>query len=137
MPTTNVARLYHPVASLTPLGSILIAGSNPNDEWDNIRNRISSGIPLSTIHVHGKAASIKVSLIDLGFSSHAFHSSSRLVFMEARLSRPKEALGSSPPNNRVYPPGPGYIFLTVGDMTTLTSTGTHCDGWQWAPTACC
>ncbi|KAJ6544325.1 hypothetical protein B0H19DRAFT_1076446 [Mycena capillaripes] len=24
-----------------------------------------------------------------------------------------------PPNNRVYPPGPGYIFLTVGETTSV------------------
>jgi len=30
MPTSHIPRLYHSVATLTPLGSILIAGSNPN-----------------------------------------------------------------------------------------------------------
>ncbi|KAJ6579619.1 glyoxal oxidase N-terminus-domain-containing protein [Mycena vulgaris] len=66
---------------------------------------------------------IKVALMDLGYSSHAFHSSSRLVWLEARLSRDRKSLQiSSPPNNRVYPPGPGYIFLSVGDTT---SAGVH------------
>ncbi|KAJ6595819.1 glyoxal oxidase N-terminus-domain-containing protein [Mycena vulgaris] len=68
-------------------------------------------------------SSIKVALMDLGFSSHAFHSSSRLVFMSAVLSRDKRSLTiTSPPNNRVFPPGPAYIFLTVGETT---SVGTH------------
>jgi len=68
-------------------------------------------------------SSIKVALMDLGFSSHAFHSSSRLVFMDAVLSPNKRSLTiASPPNNRVYPPGPAYIFVTVGETT---STGAH------------
>lgn len=49
--------------------------------------------------------------MDLGFSSHAFHSSARLVFMDAELSRDRTSLTiTSPPNNRVYPPGPGASF---------------------------
>ncbi|KAF7316243.1 hypothetical protein MIND_00142900 [Mycena indigotica] len=66
---------------------------------------------------------LKVALMDLGFSSHAFHSSTRLVFMDAVLSPNGRSLTIlSPPNNRVYPPGPGYIFVTVGDRT---SVGAH------------
>ncbi|KAJ7485306.1 glyoxal oxidase N-terminus-domain-containing protein [Mycena latifolia] len=68
-------------------------------------------------------SSIKVALMDLGFSSHAFHSSARLVFMDAVLSKDKRSLTiTSPPNNRVFPPGPAYIFLTVGETT---SVGAH------------
>ncbi|KAF5381240.1 hypothetical protein D9757_007856 [Collybiopsis confluens] len=62
---------------------------------------------------------IKVALMDLGFSSHAFHSSSRLVFMEAELSKDEKSLTvTTPPNNRVYPPGPAFIFVTVDDVTS-------------------
>lgn len=61
--------------------------------------------------------------MDLGYSSHAFHSSSRLVFMEAQLTSDRKSLSIlSPPNNRVYPPGPAYVFLTVDDVT---SAGVH------------
>ncbi|KAF7351193.1 hypothetical protein MSAN_01550300 [Mycena sanguinolenta] len=68
-------------------------------------------------------SSIKVALMDLGFSTHAFHSSNRLVFMDFVLSANKRSLTiTSPPNNRVYPPGPAYIFVTVGDST---SVGAH------------
>ncbi|KAJ6548531.1 glyoxal oxidase precursor [Mycena capillaripes] len=68
-------------------------------------------------------SSIKVALMDLGFSTHAFHSSGRLVFMDFVLSPNKRSLTiTSPPNNRVYPPGPAYIFVTVGDRT---SVGAH------------
>ena len=54
---------------------------------------------------------LKVALIDLGFSTHAFHASSRLVFMDAQLSANRTSLTiTSPPNNRVYPPGPGTLL---------------------------
>ncbi|EJD50467.1 glyoxal oxidase precursor [Auricularia subglabra TFB-10046 SS5] len=62
---------------------------------------------------------IQVSLMDLGFSSHAFHSSARLVFMNATLSRDRRSLSfTTPPNGRVYPPGPAFVFLTVDDVTS-------------------
>ncbi|KXN85789.1 hypothetical protein AN958_10835 [Leucoagaricus sp. SymC.cos] len=74
---------------------------------------------------HLKKDDIKVALMDLRFSSHTFHSSSRLVFVEAQLSKNGNTLTIiSPPNNRVYPwTSPtdfvvGYIFLTVDDVTS-------------------
>ena len=55
-----------------------------------------------------------VALMDLGFSTHGYHSSSRLVFMEASLSPDCSTLSIlSPPNNRVFPPGPGALGLSV------------------------
>ena len=57
--------------------------------------------------------------MDLGFSSHAFHSSARLVFLEHTVSRDRKSLTFTlPPNGRVYPPGPATIFLTVDDVTS-------------------
>ncbi|OAV99415.1 hypothetical protein PTTG_04524 [Puccinia triticina 1-1 BBBD Race 1] len=32
LPTTNIARLYHSVATLTPSGQVMLAGSNPNPD---------------------------------------------------------------------------------------------------------
>ncbi|TFK38704.1 glyoxal oxidase precursor [Crucibulum laeve] len=149
MPTTDIARIYHSTASLTPSGNILIAGSNPNGEVVNgtefatefrveylnppfmsMARPTLSNVPKQigfnkefTIDVNIpsnlKASSIQVALMDLGFSSHAFHSSSRLVFMDAQLSKNRKSLTiTSPPNNRVYPPGPAFIFLTVDDVTS-------------------
>ncbi|KJA24403.1 copper radical oxidase [Hypholoma sublateritium FD-334 SS-4] len=154
MPTTDIPRLYHSVASLTPQGNILIAGSNPNGEVVNgtgefhtefrveylnppfmsqqrpVLSNVPSKIAFNTRFTIGvdipkglPATSIKVALMDLGFSSHAFHSSSRLVFMDATLSFDRKTLSiTSPPNNRVYPPGPAYIFVTIDDVT---SAGAH------------
>ncbi|OAV91527.1 hypothetical protein PTTG_04077 [Puccinia triticina 1-1 BBBD Race 1] len=33
LPTTNIARLYHSVATLTPSGLVMLAGSNPNPDF--------------------------------------------------------------------------------------------------------
>ncbi|KXN92583.1 hypothetical protein AN958_04793 [Leucoagaricus sp. SymC.cos] len=149
MPTTDIARVYHSSVTLTQKGNLMIAGSNPNAQVVNgtkfhsefrveylnppymtvDRPQISNTpqkIAFNTkFHVevsipsHLRKGNIKAALIDLGFSSHAFHSSSRLVFMEAQLSKNGKTLAiTSPPNNRVYPPGPGYIFLTVDDVTS-------------------
>jgi len=149
MPTTDIARIYHSTVTLTQSGNLMIAGSNPNGRVINGTKYSSefrveylnppymtlerpqlSKVPKqiafnSKFHVEIQIprqlerGDIKVALIDLGFSSHAFHSSSRLVFMDAQLSKDGKGLTiTSPPNNRVFPPGPGYIFVTIGDVTS-------------------
>jgi len=149
MPTTDIARIYHSTVTLTQQGNLMIAGSNPNGRVVNgtkfhsefrveylnppymtVERPQLSKVPKqiafnSKFHVdiaipgHLRQGDIKVALIDLGFSSHAFHSSSRLVFMDAQLSKKGKVLTiTSPPNNRVYPPGPGYIFVTINDVTS-------------------
>jgi len=149
MPATDIARLYHSTATLTPMGNIFVGGSNPNtgivnDTGFHSELRIEylnppfmtvprpkllnapSKIAFNelfavdvSIPVNLRATNIQVALMDLGFSSHAFHSSSRLVFMTAVLSPNRRTLTiRSPANNRVYPPGPAFIFLTVDDVTS-------------------
>ncbi|KAL0953554.1 hypothetical protein HGRIS_004775 [Hohenbuehelia grisea] len=149
MPTTNIARVYHSSVNLTPQGNFLIAGSNPNFNstptsgfprefrvqtldppfMSMERPRILSmpkklkfgsrvTVPISMPRSL-KGSDIKVSLMDLGFSSHAFHSSARLVFMDATISRSRNTLTfTTPPSGRVYPPGPATIFLTVDDVSS-------------------
>ena len=69
--------------------------------------------------VQADVAPNPVSLMDLGFSSHAFHSSARLVFMEATISLDRKSLTfDTPPNGKIYPPGPATVFLTVNDVTS-------------------
>ncbi|KAJ7136302.1 glyoxal oxidase precursor [Mycena crocata] len=53
---------------------------------------------------------IKVSLMDLGYVTHAQHSNSRLVFLEHSL-RGNTLQITAPPNNNIYPPGPAWLFL--------------------------
>ncbi|GJJ15281.1 hypothetical protein Clacol_009557 [Clathrus columnatus] len=149
LPTTDIARLYHSTASLTPTGNIFIAGSNPNQmvvndtifhtefrvEYLNppfisMQRPVLSNVPQQIsfneqftfdidIPSNLPASNIQVALMDLGFSSHAFHSSQRLVFMDAELSSDRKSFTvTSPPNNRVFPPGPGFIFVTIDEVTS-------------------
>jgi hypothetical protein len=37
MPTSDIARLYHSVATLTPMGNIFISGSNPNLDFSTTK----------------------------------------------------------------------------------------------------
>ncbi|CAK5274645.1 unnamed protein product [Mycena citricolor] len=92
-----------------------ILSSVPSKIQYNHHFKIHLSIPAGV-----STSSIKVALMDLGFSSHAYHSSARLVFMDATLSDNKRTLTVlSPPNNRVYPPGPAYIFVTIGETTSV------------------
>jgi len=148
-PNTDIPRMYHSGVSLTPLGNIMLAGSNPNNLIDNTTTfhsefrvqflnpptfnsakpvlsnapkkiAFNSEFNINVIIPSGLDTSkIQVALMDLGFSTHAWHSSSRLVFMDATLSNNKKTLTiTSPPNNRVFPPGPGFIFVTVDGVTS-------------------
>ncbi|KAI0761400.1 glyoxal oxidase N-terminus-domain-containing protein, partial [Irpex lacteus] len=105
MPTSGIPRLYHSSVTLTPQGNFFIAGSNPNRNTTlpgpgvtfptefrrptiaSLPAKIPSGrLSYSWIFLVHRAhtyASFPVSLMDLGFSSHAFHSSARLVFLES------------------------------------------------------
>jgi hypothetical protein len=153
MPSSEIARLYHSTVTLTPNGNVFIAGSNPNGGLVNgtqfhtefraeylnppymsVARPTLSNVPKTIPFNHAftvavdipgkiKATNVQVALMDLGFSSHAFHSSARLVFMDAVLARNRKSLTiTSPPNNRVFPPGPAYIFVTIDGVT---SVGAH------------
>ncbi|KAI0684365.1 glyoxal oxidase N-terminus-domain-containing protein [Earliella scabrosa] len=64
-------------------------------------------------------AKVQVSLMDLGYSTHGFHMGARLVFMEAHIAHDGKSLTfRTPPNGRVYPPGPATVFLTVDDVSS-------------------
>ncbi|KAL0953555.1 hypothetical protein HGRIS_004776 [Hohenbuehelia grisea] len=149
MPTTNIARMYHSSVTLTPQGNFLVAGSNPNGNttvgvkfpsefrvetldppFMSVERPRILGMPKKlrfgtkitvpvTIPRSLQVTDVKVALMDLGFSSHAFHSSARLVFMDATISHNRTSLTfTTPPTGRVYPPGPATIFLTVGEVTS-------------------
>ncbi|KAF8205654.1 glyoxal oxidase precursor [Mycena galopus ATCC 62051] len=55
---------------------------------------------------------IKVSLMDLGYVTHAQHSNSRLVFLEHTLVGNTLEI-TAPPNNYIYPPGPAWLYLVA------------------------
>jgi Glyoxal oxidase N-terminus/Domain of unknown function (DUF1929) len=62
-----------------------------------------------------------VSLMDFGFSTHAVHANSRLVYLQTKLSQDQQTLTvKAPPNGNIYPPGPGFVFV-VADNVPSTS----------------
>ncbi|KAJ7286106.1 copper radical oxidase [Mycena rebaudengoi] len=142
MPTSAIPRLYHSVATLTPSGELMIAGSNPNldrseikygteyrVEWlgppymTKARPQIVSGpkkiefeesVVFKVRLAPSARDAIKVALMDLGFVTHAVHMNSRLVYLLTSLSEDGSELKvTGPPNGMIYPPGPGWIFVVV------------------------
>ncbi|KAF9457740.1 copper radical oxidase [Collybia nuda] len=153
LPSSDIPRLYHSSVSLTPNGNIFVGGSNPNfgvimnatfnsefrveylnPPYMSVARPTLHNVPVTIPFNHAftvpvviptnlKSTKVQVALIDLGFSSHAFHASSRLVFMNAVLAHDRKSITIvSPPNNQVFPPGPAFVFLTVDGVT---STGAH------------
>ncbi len=58
--------------------------------------------------------------MDLGFTTHGTHNQNRLVFLTSYLSFDRQTLTIiAPPNGRIYPPGPGYLFLTINDISSV------------------
>ncbi|KAJ6597181.1 copper radical oxidase [Mycena vulgaris] len=142
MPTSEIPRMYHSVATLTPGGAIMIAGSNPNldrsevmygteyrVEWlgppymAKARPQITDGpkqlefgqtAVLEVKLPAGAHLEIKVALMDFGYVTHAVHANSRLVYLDASPSADSTTVKiTGPPNGMVYPPGPGWLFLVV------------------------
>ena len=59
--------------------------------------------------------------MDLGFVTHSIHMNSRLVYLDFDVSpdSPNRLTVRSPPSNGIYPPGPGWLFLIVGDIWSV------------------
>ena len=164
LPKSSISRMYHSVATLTPNGDIMIAGSNPNldrsevaygteyrVEWlrppyMNKQRPLIMAAPGTIDYAHRVNVDVKipenlrreqlkgefccfcpqftplltceaVSLMDLGFVTHAVHSNSRLVSLVAELGEDGRTLTiTGPPNGGVYPPGPGWLCVIAGDV---------------------
>ncbi|KAF8509439.1 glyoxal oxidase N-terminus-domain-containing protein [Gautieria morchelliformis] len=142
LPTSNIARMYHSVASLTPNGTIMLAGSNPNNDVSTVKYATEyrvewltpsylnglrptyTGLPATvgfgttfTLHVTlptSVTSVTAVSLMDLGFSTHGVHMDQRLVQLTSTLSSDHTTLTvHAPPNGMVYPPGPAYLYVVT------------------------
>ncbi|KAK0463830.1 copper radical oxidase [Desarmillaria tabescens] len=134
--TSDIARLYHSVATLTPSGSVLIAGSNPNldrsdvkygteyrTEWlnppymngprpsiDQMPGQIHYGQKIRLRVTFPITGTIQVVLMDLGYVTHSVHANSRLVYLEAAMEG-EYLVVTGPPREEIYPPGPGWIYV--------------------------
>ncbi|KZT71270.1 copper radical oxidase [Daedalea quercina L-15889] len=122
MPTSDIARMYHSVATLTPRGEVMVAGSNPNLDRSEIEYRTEYrvewlGAPYMakarpaivekpeiigfgedvtfSVTIPGSSdagAEVKVALMDLGFVTHTVHANSRLVYLVSSLSDDGQAI---------------------------------------------
>jgi len=142
IPASTIPRLYHSTATLTPNGSILLAGSNPNTDitigteyQTEYRLEFYSpaymskprpsykGLP-STVNYSSKftlsvqlptdTTEVTVALMDLGFSTHGVHPDQRFVKLVSKLSADKKMLTvTGPPTSRIYPPGPAFLYVVT------------------------
>ncbi|KAJ7636335.1 glyoxal oxidase N-terminus-domain-containing protein [Roridomyces roridus] len=73
----------------------------------NAKGTITVTIPHSLA-----AGELQVSLIDMGFITHAWHAGSRLVFLDHKLVGNQLTI-TTPPNGNIYPPGPAWIYVVA------------------------
>ncbi|KAF7338079.1 Copper radical oxidase [Mycena venus] len=133
MPSSEIPRMYHSVATLVPDGRIMIAGSNPNLDRSEVKRGLRSReapkqldfdhTTVLTIQLPSKVQEnpdVKVVLMDFGYVTHAVHANSRLVYLKATLSADSVKLTiTGPPNGNVYPPGPGWLFVVVDGVPSI------------------
>ncbi|KAJ7800826.1 glyoxal oxidase N-terminus-domain-containing protein [Mycena olivaceomarginata] len=149
IPASTIPRMYHSTATLTPNGSILLAGSNPNNDitigteyqteyrlefyspaYLNKPRPSYKGLP-ATINYDSKftlsvklppdTTGVTVALMDLGFATHGAHMDQRFVKLVSKLSPDKKTLTvTGPPTSRIYPPGPAFLYVvTAGGVPSF------------------
>jgi len=142
IPASTIPRMYHSSATLTPNGSILLAGSNPNPDvtigtefQTEYRLEFYSPPYLSkprptysglqaTVNYNSKFTlsvelppdtnDVTVALMDLGFSTHGVQVDQRHVKLVSNLSHDKKTLTvTGPPSPRIYSPGPAFLYVVT------------------------
>ncbi|KAL4260895.1 Glyoxal oxidase [Pleurotus pulmonarius] len=143
IPASKVPRMYHSTASLTPDGSIILAGSNPNEQFTTegrfpseyrmeflsppfmfaSRPTVISGVPATVdfgktftlnVDLPSNARDVSVSLMDLGFATHGVHMDQKLVQLRSTLSRNRKTLQvTAPRDGQLFSPGPGFLFIVT------------------------
>ncbi|KAF5372603.1 hypothetical protein D9758_005222 [Tetrapyrgos nigripes] len=149
LPTSEIPRLYHSTSSLTPNGTILLAGSNPNLDVEThlypTEYRLEwlsppymgkprptyTGLP-KTFDYNAKitfevdlptgAENVSVVIMDFGFATHGVHMDQRLVGLVSELSDDKTKLTvTGPPSATIYSPGPAYVFVLADGVPSFGS----------------
>ncbi|KAF5360001.1 hypothetical protein D9758_007636 [Tetrapyrgos nigripes] len=143
MPASTIARMYHSGATLTPNGTIFIAGSNPNEDVCfakyNTEYRAEYLDPpymfkprpsytgLKGILGYNETFELQIELpeddcgdlimlIDLGYTTHGVHMGTRSVKLVSHLSKDGTTLTvTGPPTPQIYPPGPGYVYVVTSE----------------------
>ena len=54
-----------------------------------------------------------VALMDLGYVTHAVHANSRLVYLQITRRDDGVLEVAAPPSGKVYPPGPGFLYVVA------------------------
>ncbi|SCV66917.1 BQ2448_5563 [Microbotryum intermedium] len=146
--SSRIARMYHSSVLLLPSGIIVAAGSNPNQDvsigpyptelrldffWPSyafsprpdlgmIPTHINYGVhhDLTFTRKAGASSTIRVVLIDTGFSTHGLQMNQRLL--ELRVSGSPEVGSLSfigPQDTTYYPPGPGRLWILENDIPSM------------------
>ncbi|KIK59533.1 hypothetical protein GYMLUDRAFT_60089 [Collybiopsis luxurians FD-317 M1] len=138
MPTSDISRMYHSVATLTPSGSIMIAGSNPNLDRSELKYGTEYRVEwLDPPYKHAPRpeiltfdssidfgresnlgvkrvnsdSNLRVVLMDFGYVTHGVHANSRMVYLDVTGRSGNTLTIKGPPNGGVYPPGPGFLCI--------------------------
>ncbi|THU91947.1 hypothetical protein K435DRAFT_840774 [Dendrothele bispora CBS 962.96] len=145
IPSSDIARLYHSTATLTANGTILMAGSNPHEDlcfdqfpteyraeyldppymfkprpsFTGLESTIAYNKTFTlnlTMPSEANATDVSVILMDLGYSTHGVHQSSRYLKLVSELSEDGTSLTvTGPPTPQLYPPGPAYLYVVTAD----------------------
>ncbi|KAJ7206664.1 glyoxal oxidase N-terminus-domain-containing protein [Mycena pura] len=149
IPASTIPRLYHSSATLTPNGSILLAGSNPNTDITlgveyQTEYRLEyyspaylskprptyNGLPATvnynsqftlSVELPPDTNDVTVALMDLGYSTHGVHVDQRFVKLVSNLSNNQKTLTvTGPPTSRIFPPGPAFLYVvTAGGVPSF------------------
>ncbi|KAJ7173340.1 glyoxal oxidase N-terminus-domain-containing protein [Mycena filopes] len=138
---STIPRMYHSTATLTPNGTVMLAGSNPNNDvstvkyateyrlefysppYMNVARPSYTGLPATinynaifnlAVTLPANTTSVTVSLMDLGFATHGVHMDQRLVQLVSTLSADKKTLTvTGPLTAAIYPPGPAFLYVVT------------------------
>ncbi|KAJ6536897.1 glyoxal oxidase N-terminus-domain-containing protein [Mycena capillaripes] len=139
---SKIPRMYHSTATLTPNGTVMLAGSNPNTDFNatakypseyrlefysppymHVERPSYTGLPATinydstftlSVTLPANTVSVTVALMDLGFATHSVHMDQRLVHLTSSLSADKKKLTvKAPPSGMIYPPGPAFLYVVT------------------------
>ncbi|OZJ05131.1 hypothetical protein BZG36_01340, partial [Bifiguratus adelaidae] len=149
---TNIARMYHSVASAIPDGRVWVAGSNTNDP-PNITaeyptefrveyfsppylfqgprphvNHVPSTLEYAQTYTISlnldtiATGDLRVALMNHGFVTHSQHMSQRQVILKHRFDDVDQLEIEVPPKSEIFPPGPGWLYVIHNGVP---SVGVH------------
>ncbi|KAF7793157.1 hypothetical protein EIP86_004266 [Pleurotus ostreatoroseus] len=129
MPTSDIPRLYHSIATLTPSGNIMIAGSNPNLDRSEVKYGTEYRVEwLSPPYMSGDRPSIVSAPKKIEFGTAAqldiqlpssLHNSNVQGIRYLKTFQLTLTIGA-PSDGNIYPPGPGWLYIVVNG---IPSTG--------------